>query len=288
MIKKITKLKLDKHIVTVVFVLQILNKLLNIRKNQYRDYRKLASRFLCGNGIEIGAGHNPVQVDPSCDVKYVDKLSSKEFRDAFPELPDPRITEADIIADVAKDGLRVIADSSVDFIIASHILEHLPDPLGFLKECYRVLRNEGVIYLAIPDKNFTFDKDRERTKLEHIIKDFRNGVINVDEEHLIDFLKFAARMKIPDSKEERSSLFNKELYRSIHVHIWTWGDCVEFIRFLIANEGFLVELCDMYLPGSKKIEVIFILRKLNNISVYKAITHFDSNLDVLREREMRS
>jgi len=73
----------------VVFVLQILRKILKIRRNKYRDDRKLASRFLCGNGIEIGAGHNPVLVDPSCDVKYVDKLSSKEFRDAFPELSDP-------------------------------------------------------------------------------------------------------------------------------------------------------------------------------------------------------
>jgi len=45
------------------------------------------------NGIEIGAGHNPIKTDPSCDVKYVDKLSSKEFRDAFPELPNPKITE---------------------------------------------------------------------------------------------------------------------------------------------------------------------------------------------------
>lgn len=271
-----------------MFILRILRKLLNLRKNQYPDHRKLASRFLCGNGIEIGAGHNPVLVDPSCDVKYVDKLTSKEFRDAFPELPDPRITEADIIADVAKDGLSVIADSSRDFIIASHIIEHLPNPLGFLKECYRVLRNYGVIYLAIPDKNFTFDKDRERTKLEHIIKDFRDNIINVDEEHLIDFLKFAARIKIPDSEEECASIFNKELNRSIHVHVWTWRDCVEFIRFLIANEGFIVELCEMYLPGSKKIEVIFILRKLNNISVDKAITHFESNIDILREREMRS
>ena len=230
----------------------------------------------------------PVQVDPSCDVKYVDKLSSREFRDAFPELPNPRITEPDIIADVAREGLSAIADSSMDFIIASHIIEHLPDPLGFLKECYRVLRNDGVIYLAIPDKNYTFDKDRERTKLEHIISDLRNNVKDVDEEHLIDFLRFAARIKIPDSKEDRASLFNRELNRSIHIHVWTWQDCVEFIRFLIANEEFLVELCEMYLPGSKKIEVIFILRKLNNISVDKAITHFDSNLYILTERELRS
>lgn len=272
----------------MVFVLQILKKLLRIRKNQYPDNRKLASRFLCGKGIEIGAGHNPIKVDPSCDVKYIDKLSSREFRDAFPELPDPEITEVDIIADVSKEGLSVIADSSMDFIIASHIIEHLPDPLGFIKECYRVLRNDGVIYLAIPDKNFTFDKDRERTKLEHIISDMRNNVINVDEEHLIDFLRFAARIQIPDSKEERASLFKRELNRSIHIHVWTWKDCVEFIRFLIANEEFFVELWEVYLPDSKKNEVIFILRKLNNISADKAITHFDSNLNILTERELRS
>lgn len=44
-------------------------------------------------------------------------------------------------------------DESADSIIASHILEHLTrdDGLRFLAECYRILAQDGVLYLAVPD-----------------------------------------------------------------------------------------------------------------------------------------
>jgi ubiquinone/menaquinone biosynthesis C-methylase UbiE len=42
----------------------------------------------------------------------------------------------------------MLADSSQDFVIANHLLEHLPDPIGALKEWYRVLRAGGTLFLG--------------------------------------------------------------------------------------------------------------------------------------------
>lgn len=42
-------------------------------------------------------------------------------------------------------------DNSKDFIIAFHVIEHLPDPNHFLDEMYRILRPGGYLLLSTPD-----------------------------------------------------------------------------------------------------------------------------------------
>lgn len=44
-----------------------------------------------------------------------------------------------------------------DYIVASHVIEHVPDMLGFLKECDVLLKPKGVLFLAVPDKRRCFD-----------------------------------------------------------------------------------------------------------------------------------
>ena len=42
------------------------------------------------------------------------------------------------------------ADSSYDFVFASHVLEHVPDDLKAIKEIRRILKNNGVAILPVP------------------------------------------------------------------------------------------------------------------------------------------
>lgn len=44
-----------------------------------------------------------------------------------------------------------------DYIIACHVIEHTIDLLGFISDCERLLNDEGVLVLAVPDKRFGFD-----------------------------------------------------------------------------------------------------------------------------------
>jgi SAM-dependent methyltransferase len=41
--------------------------------------------------------------------------------------------------------------------IASHVIEHLPDPTGFLQSLELILNATGVVSLVVPDKRFCFD-----------------------------------------------------------------------------------------------------------------------------------
>ena len=47
-------------------------------------------------------------------------------------------------------SLAQIPTASVDYLSAWHVFEHVTDPLGFLKECYRVLKPGGQCYLEVP------------------------------------------------------------------------------------------------------------------------------------------
>ena len=61
-----------------------------------------------------------------------------------------------------KDGpissvVPVEMHGSFDAIIASHVIEHFPDPIGFYLSAARLLKTGGVISLLVPDKRFMFD-----------------------------------------------------------------------------------------------------------------------------------
>ena len=41
-----------------------------------------------------------------------------------------------------------------EFLIASHVVEHSVDPIGFFQDCEALLGDTGRISLVIPDKRF--------------------------------------------------------------------------------------------------------------------------------------
>ena len=259
-------------------------KLISIGNATFNE-RRQAARFLHGLGIEIGPLHVPIEADKRvCRVKYIDRLTAPEVKTRFPELKDEDIVSPDIIFDVALDGLSPIADNSLDFVIASHLHEHVPNPLGLLKECYRVLRNNGVLYLAVPDKNYTFDRDRQRTTLAHLIKDMENNTTTVDEEHLVDWVINADKKKIPQDPMEKERMFKRDLERSIHVHVVQGEDAVEFLRYMIVQHNLTMELCEAYLPKGVKDEAIFVLRKVSN-PPDDVVMHFDTVRETIIARE---
>jgi SAM-dependent methyltransferase len=53
--------------------------------------------------------------------------------------------------DVSGDALHLpFADQSVDTVLATELMEHLPDPVRFLAEVDRVLRPGGTLILSVP------------------------------------------------------------------------------------------------------------------------------------------
>ena len=42
-------------------------------------------------------------------------------------------------------------DNSVEIIYASHVLEHIKNYIPLMKEIHRVLKNEGILYILVPE-----------------------------------------------------------------------------------------------------------------------------------------
>lgn len=51
--------------------------------------------------------------------------------------------------------------SAYDLIVASHMIEHVIDIVGFLEDCSKLLKDDGIIRLIIPDRRNTFDYFRD-------------------------------------------------------------------------------------------------------------------------------
>jgi SAM-dependent methyltransferase len=178
----------------------------------------LASEYLQGDGIEIGAFNHPMSLPADCSVRYVDALTTEELRKQYPvELQTWDVVDVDIVTDAHL--LSGVEDGSQNFVIANHVLEHLEDPLLALRNMLRVLRIGGVLFLALPDKRYTFDKDRPCTTFEHILKDHLNGPETSREAHHLEWLRLL-NVPEPEIADRLRELRDKPDF-GIHLHVWS-------------------------------------------------------------------
>jgi GT2 family glycosyltransferase/SAM-dependent methyltransferase len=198
-----------------------------------RVRRRLADRYLYGEGIEIGALHNPLRT--SARVRYVDRLSRADLRRHYPELAAFPVVDTDIVDD--GERLTKIADGSQDFIIANHFIEHCEDPIGTLKTFARKLRAGGAIYMAVPDKRHTFDRHRTSTTNEHLWVDHQDAGASSRRQHYLEFASFSSGGAPLDLTAARPIADRQMRDRySIHFHMWSTDEFATFVRELLTRE----------------------------------------------------
>ena len=224
------------------------------------DRKLLSCAFINGKGIEIGALHNPLSVAPGVEVKYLDHLGKTDLYDHYPELREHDLVEVDIIDN--GETLKSVADESQDFIIANHFIEHCEDPILALKNIFRVLKTRGILYMAVPDKRFTFDRERAETPLSHFWKDHQRGPEISRKEHYVEWVTIAQKNKgeTPEETELRIENLVKQKY-SIHFHVWTGESFLQFLDDMQKKTGIRSEIL---FSGSfpSQLETIFIITKI--------------------------
>lgn len=116
-----------------------------------------------GTGLAIGPCHDPIAPKAEgFDVRVVDHLDTSGLREKYARHPVDvnRIEEVDFVWHGEPLPELVGGQAQYDWIIASHVFEHLPDPISFLTGCEQVLRPGGVVSLVIPDKRYCYDRYR--------------------------------------------------------------------------------------------------------------------------------
>jgi predicted SAM-dependent methyltransferase len=128
--------------------------------------------------------------------------------------------------------LKFIKSHTLDFVCCSHLLEHISNPIKAINEWKRVLKKEGMIYCAVPDKRFTFDHNRKITPLKHLIKDYKKDVIPEDDTHVREFLTNWDEDMDGLNKENFYNLVNENYAINVHHHVWTKKELIEFFEYV--------------------------------------------------------
>nr|WP_294550301.1 methyltransferase domain-containing protein [uncultured Rhodopila sp.] len=83
-----------------------------------------------------------------------------------------RIEEVDFVwsGGPLSDAVPVPLHGTFDAFIASHVIEHTPDLIAFLNSAATLLKHNGVVVLAIPDKRYCFDYFQPLTTTGQIIE----------------------------------------------------------------------------------------------------------------------
>lgn len=191
------------------------------------EHLDLVGGLLAGPGVEIGAFHTPI---PGISPVYVDRFSE------YAHQP----TLAEYFGDAAD---LPFVDSSLNYVATSHVIEHVANPLSAFLEWYRVLRHNGVIYMVVPSRLFTFDRSRPLTPVDHMVADFQQNVTQCDGTHIDDFVfnvdwrEFSPSTPESDVAKERNTL--RESYRNairtdseinIHFHTFEPATMLELIQ----------------------------------------------------------
>jgi SAM-dependent methyltransferase len=128
-----------------------------------------------------------------------------------------------------------LADECYDFIAASHVLEHVANPLRALAGWKRLVKPSGTILLVLPDKASTFDHRRPYTTFEHIKSDFENDVSEADLTHLEEVVALHDRKLDPPAgtqEQFRQRCLQNASMRAIHHHVFSPTLLVEMFTFL--------------------------------------------------------
>jgi ubiquinone/menaquinone biosynthesis C-methylase UbiE/uncharacterized protein YbaR (Trm112 family) len=91
------------------------------------------------------------------DLGSADGLLARQIAEVIPNINfsaldlDDNLLEHNPFSSVQGNCCRMpFADNTFDAVTAAALIEHLPDPQIFLKECYRVLKPGGALFLTCP------------------------------------------------------------------------------------------------------------------------------------------
>lgn len=130
-----------------------------------------------GRGLEIGPLHSPIVTADVADVCYVDVFSQDQLRANYAHDSNVDLGEIPEIHFVLSgpEGVRPLSEAvrpaaPFAWVVASHVVEHVPDVISWLAEIAEVLDDGGQLLLAVPDRRFSFDILRPSTTVGQMLQ----------------------------------------------------------------------------------------------------------------------
>jgi SAM-dependent methyltransferase len=200
------------------------------------EMRAWLCRNFSGVGVEFGAGARPTELPLTCRVQY-----------AAISTPSPRggevmagheaagaLVQADLIVDITK--MQAFAKESLDFIIASHVIEHVPDPFAVFAAAARTLRPHGSLMLIVPDQRRTFDARRQTTSIARLAAEHFEGDASAS---LASYVEMALDVEdLPLMTALARARERHAARQDTHLHTFTFESFTRLARLAAQNFGF--------------------------------------------------
>lgn len=116
-----------------------------------------------GQGLEIGPSHNPIAPKKmGYNVHILDHATASELRAKYEGHQSngvilENIEEVDFVWHGEPYQKLIGKTNCYDWIISSHVIEHIPDLISHFQQCEALLKPNGILSLVIPDKRYCFD-----------------------------------------------------------------------------------------------------------------------------------
>jgi len=150
----------------------------------------LASIDVAGSkGLELGPLTKPVVTRDRGDIRYIDHVDTDALRARYSSHQGFDLDAIVPIDYASGDGSiadAVGADAPFGYVVASHVVEHVPDLVRWIGDLRSVLADDGVLALAVPDHRRCFDALRSPTVAADVVEAHLRGATVPSLRHVFD------------------------------------------------------------------------------------------------------
>lgn len=197
------------------------------------------------SGLEIGPLTDPIVLKAQSDVAYVDHITTEGLIEKYrgdPNVPADRIVPVDH-AMGGQTFVATFARDRYDYVVASHVAEHIPDLIGWLRDLHAILKPGGVLHLVLPDKRYSFDCRRCETTLADMLDAYIRRAKKPTVRQILDC---ALGVTEPRSGEIFLGLASADEFPFIH----TVGSALTIADDAFQNDRYVDVHCSVFTPRS--------------------------------------
>ena len=223
-----------------------------------------------GKGLEIGPSHSPIAPKrEGFDVDIVDHLSAQGLRQKYSDhqVDTAKIEDVDYIWKGELLSELIKRSEHYDWIIASHVIEHMPDPITFLQQCQHLMKPDGKLALVIPDKRFCFDYLQPISLSGSLLDAFHEKRTRPTPGQIFDYVANACGL-------EQTSAWSTAGFDSLHL-LHDFHSAVALWHQACSGSDYFDAHCWRFTPSSFKL----IISDLNTLGIIKMSTIAEYDTD---------
>ena len=232
-----------------------------------REEKALSALDKDGLGLEIGPSHRPIAPKKrGFNVHILDHLSADDLRKKYAGHAEygvdiENIEEVDFVWNGEPLTELIGRKACYDWIIASHVCEHVPDLVSFFQQCEALLKPTGRLSLIIPDKRYCFDYFNAISTTGDVLDAFEEKRTRPSVGQVFDYIANSTKLAGAIAWGAQAE-GDYELIHSIQQARIVWGQARSSVDYIDVHcwrftpEGFRLVLSDLNLLGLSRMSAV--------------------------------